>query len=72
MAMNGGIEPLEGATERSLSPSQMTYDQLLQLGENVGKVSKGTDQKQLDDLPTCTYGEAKAKGETFALSLIHI
>ena len=67
MAMNGGIEPPEGATERSLSPSQMTYDQLLQLGENVGKVSKGTDQKQLDDLPTCTYGEAKAKGETFAI-----
>ena len=29
MAMNGGIEPPEGATERSLSPSQMTYDQLL-------------------------------------------
>ena len=67
MAMNGGIEPPEGATERSLSPSQMTYDQLLQLGENVGKVSKGTDQKQLDDLPTCTYGEAKSKGETFAI-----
>ena len=55
------------APRRSLSPSQMTYDQLLQLGENVGKVSKGTDQKQLDDLPTCTYGEAKAKGETFAI-----
>ena len=67
MAMNGGIEPPEGATERSLSPSQMTYDQLLQLGENVGKVSKGTDQKQLDDLPTCTYGEAKSKGESFAI-----
>ena len=67
MAMNGGIEPPEGATERSLSPSQMTYDQLLQLGENVGKVSKGTDQKQLDDLPTCTYGEAKSKGEAFAI-----
>ena len=67
MAMNGGIEPPEGATERSLSPSQMTYDQLLQLGENVGKVSKGTDQAQLDDLPTCTYGEAKSKGETFAI-----
>ena len=33
----------------------------------MGKVSKGTDQKQLDDLPTCTYGEAKAKGETFAI-----
>ena len=67
MAMNGGIEPPEGATERSLSPSQMTYDQLLQLGENVGKVSKGTDQAQWDDLPTCTYGEAKSKGEAFAI-----
>ena len=30
-------------------------------------MSKGTDQKQLDDLPTCTYGEAKSKGETFAI-----
>lgn len=67
MAMNGGHEPPEGATARSLSPSQMTYDQLLALGDNVGKVSKGTDQAQLDDLPTCSYGEAKAKGEAFAI-----
>ena len=36
MAMNGGIEPPEGATQLSLSPSQMTYDQLLR-GEKRGQ-----------------------------------
>ena len=67
MAMNGGIEPPEGATERSLSPSQMTYDQLLELGENIGKVSKGAASDALQALPTCTYAEAKKRGESYAI-----
>jgi E3 ubiquitin-protein ligase BIG BROTHER-like protein len=56
MAMNGGTEPPAGVTARNLSPSQMTYDQLMELGDNIGKVSKGAAATALDKLPTCAYG----------------
>ena len=33
----------------------MTYEQLLELEENNGKVSKGLNQKQIDSIPTKTW-----------------
>ena len=60
MALNGGHEPPEGATARTLSPSQMTYDQLMELGDNIGKVSKGAASSAIDNLRCCKYSEAGA------------
>lgn len=57
IALNGGREPPLGTLPRNVSPSQMTFDELTQLGENIGKVSKGTSKSAIDDLPTCTFSE---------------
>lgn len=59
-ALNGG-QNSSAALPRNVSPSQMTFDELTQLGENLGKVSKGTSKSALDELPTCTYAEAAEK-----------
>lgn len=58
IALNGGREPPPGTLPRNVSPSQMTFDELTQLGENIGKVSKGASKSAIDDLPTCTFAES--------------
>lgn len=60
IALNGGQEPPPGMLPRNVSPSQMTFDELTQLGENIGKVSKGTSKSAIDDLPTCTFRVASS------------
>ena len=62
MALNGGREPPAGVTARNVSPSQMTYDQLMELGDNIGKVSKGAASSAVDALPTCKYCDAADHG----------
>lgn len=59
LALNGGREVPEGALPRNVSPSQMTYDELTALGENLGTVSKGTSRAAIDQLPTMSYEAAK-------------
>ncbi|KAH8069095.1 ubiquitin-protein transferase [Aureococcus anophagefferens] len=62
MALNGGREPPAGVTARNVSPSQMTHDQLMELGDNIGKVSKGAASSAVDALPTCKYCDAADHG----------
>ncbi|KAJ8598454.1 hypothetical protein CTAYLR_006857 [Chrysophaeum taylorii] len=62
LALNGGRDVPTGTLPRNVSPSQMTFDELTQLGENIGKVSKGTSKSAIDDLPTCVFSEAAAAG----------
>ncbi|KAK7242100.1 ubiquitin-protein transferase [Aureococcus anophagefferens] len=40
----------------------MTCDQLMELGDNIGKVSKGAASSAVDALPTCKYCDAADHG----------
>jgi E3 ubiquitin-protein ligase BIG BROTHER-like protein len=42
---------------RALSPSQLDYEQLIRLQENVGHVSRGASQDAVDELPVRTHAE---------------
>ena len=57
MALHGGREPPAGALPRNVSPSQMTYEELNDLGDRLGKVSKGTTREATDTLPTYTFAD---------------
>ena len=41
------------------NPDQMTYEQLLQLEDNVGNVSKGLTAEQIDNLPNKRFKKEK-------------
>ncbi|KAH8053426.1 ubiquitin-protein transferase [Aureococcus anophagefferens] len=60
MALNGG-RSRQRAPPLNVSP-QMTYDQLMELGDNIGKVSKGAASSAVDALPTCKYCDAADHG----------
>ena len=45
------------------NPDKMTYEQLLELKENVGSVSKGLTKKQIKKIPTIIYNKNKFKGD---------
>ena len=44
-------------------PDKMTYEQLLELEENVGSVSKGLTKKQIKKIPKVIYNKNKFKGD---------
>lgn len=50
----------EGADLRALSPSQLDYEQLIRLGENLGHVSRGASQESVDELPVRSHAECCA------------
>eukprot|EP00633_Aureoumbra_lagunensis_P001774 CAMPEP_0197288664 /NCGR_PEP_ID=MMETSP0890-20130614/5821_1 /TAXON_ID=44058 ORGANISM="Aureoumbra lagunensis, Strain CCMP1510" /NCGR_SAMPLE_ID=MMETSP0890 /ASSEMBLY_ACC=CAM_ASM_000533 /LENGTH=259 /DNA_ID=CAMNT_0042759571 /DNA_START=371 /DNA_END=1147 /DNA_ORIENTATION=- len=60
MVLNGGSDIPSDVVPRNVSPSQMTYDQLNDLGERLGKVSKGTTRDVIDALPTFAYSDASS------------
>ena len=41
------------------NPDQMTYEQLLQLEDNVGNVNKGLTSEQIDNLPNKRFKKEK-------------
>ena len=43
------------------NPDQMSYEELLELEEKMGKVSKGFTPEQIDMIPSslCVYGKDK-------------
>lgn len=43
------------------NPDSMSYEQLLNLEDNVGKVSKGLTEQQIDNLPTIKYHQKISK-----------
>ncbi|KAJ1633740.1 hypothetical protein T492DRAFT_978431 [Pavlovales sp. CCMP2436] len=45
---------------RSFSPSQLDYEQLTRLGENVGHVSRGASQESVEELPVRTHAQCAA------------
>lgn len=53
-----------GATDdgRPLSPSQLDYEQLIRLGENVGHVCRGASQESVDALLVLTHAECLRRG----------
>ena len=44
-------------------PDKMTYEQLLELEEKVGSVSKGLSKKQIKKIPKIIYNKNKFKGD---------
>ena len=44
-------------------PDKMTYEQLLELEENVGNVSKGLTKKQIKKIPKVVYNRTKFKND---------
>ncbi|KAG8467665.1 hypothetical protein KFE25_006717 [Diacronema lutheri] len=55
---DGGVNA--GVNLRALSPSQLDYEQLIRLGENVGHVSRGASQESVDELPVRSHAECCA------------
>lgn len=47
----------------------MTYEQLMELGENAGKVSLGLKQSQIDDIRTWTWIEGRTKQDTCTICM---
>ena len=48
-----------------LDPSEMTYDEILQMQDMIGVVSRGADAAQIAALPSETYracGEGESRG----------
>ncbi|KAJ1450762.1 hypothetical protein M885DRAFT_531411 [Pelagophyceae sp. CCMP2097] len=60
MALNGGAGTPTGVTFRNVSPSQMSFDQLTELGNHIGVVSKGTSHTFLEGLPTVAFKDVSA------------
>lgn len=47
---------------RPLSPSQLDYEQLIRLGENLGHVCRGASQESVDSLLVLTHAECLRRG----------
>ena len=47
----------------------MTYEQLMELGENAGKVSKGLKKLQIDEIMTMTWIEGRTKQDTCTICM---
>jgi len=59
LGVAGASAPDDG---RPLSPSQLDYEQLIRLGENVGHVSRGASQESVDSLLVLTHAECVRRG----------
>ncbi len=47
----------------------MTYEQLMELGENAGKVSQGLKKGEIDEIRTLTWIEGRTKQETCTICM---
>jgi hypothetical protein len=55
-----GMGAVDEDDARAFSPSQLDYEQLTRLGENVGHVSRGASQQSVDELPVRTHAQCSA------------
>lgn len=60
MGMGGAGGGGDDGDPRALSPSQLDYEQLIRLGENVGSVSRGASQESVDELPVRSHAQCAA------------
>lgn len=47
----------------------MTYEQLMELGENAGKVNTGLSQQQIDQIRAFTWIEGRTKQDTCTICM---